>query len=55
MQLIRAVGGETLSVRGIMERLQLKSRGNFLKLYLHPALLKHCTPTGLTIRGRNTI
>lgn len=38
MQLIRAVGGETLSVRGIMERLQLKSRGNFLKLYLHPAL-----------------
>ena len=39
MQLIRAVGGETLSVRGIMERLQLKSRGNFLKLYLHPALM----------------
>ena len=38
MQLIRAVGGETLSVRGIMERLQFKSRGNFLKLYLHPAL-----------------
>lgn len=39
MQLIRAVGGETPSVRGIMERLQLKSRGNFLKLYLHPALM----------------
>lgn len=36
--LIVAVGDDFLSVKGIMERLNLKGRDNFLKLYLTPAL-----------------
>lgn len=36
--LIRTVGQEQLSVKAIMERMQLKGRDNFLNRYLKPAL-----------------
>ena len=36
--LLRAIGGEQLSVREMMLALRLKGRDNFLKKYLTPAL-----------------
>ena len=40
--LLRAIGGEQLSVREMMLALRLKGRDNFLKKYLNPALAAGC-------------
>ena len=37
-QLVRAIGEQQMSVKGIMEALLLKGRDNFLKVYLNPAI-----------------
>ena len=36
--LIKAIGNDTLSVKEIMERLNLKGDDNFRKVYLNPAI-----------------
>ena len=38
VRLLSVIGEEQVSVKTMMERLQLKGRDNFLKLYLLPAL-----------------
>jgi ATP-dependent DNA helicase RecG len=38
MALVRCLGENELSVKEIMERLSLKGRDNFLKMYLYPVL-----------------
>ena len=38
IKILAAIGDDTLSVRDIMERLNLKGADNFRKLYLYPAL-----------------
>ena len=37
-QLVRAIGEQQMSVKGMMEALLLKGRDNFLKVYLNPAI-----------------
>lgn len=36
--MVAAVGSEQMSVTAMMDKLQLKGRDNFLKLYLMPAM-----------------
>jgi ATP-dependent DNA helicase RecG len=38
LRLIKAIGNDTLSVKEIMERLNLKGDDNFRKVYLNPAI-----------------